>query len=113
MPDNIRANMHAQSSAELSTVNIYLGMHARNMIRRLLLFPPSFFMNSRFPNFVIQNNVGSAAGTGELDPALICDLSNANNVSLAACRARNDAAVRTHVDSSMPRAAIVRADALD
>jgi hypothetical protein len=67
-------------------------------------------VNGRFPNFVIQNNIGSAAGAGELDPALICDLSNSNNMLGAACRAPNDAAICAHVDFSMPYAAKDAAD---
>jgi hypothetical protein len=58
-------------------------------------------VNSGFANFVIQNNICRAGGAGELDPALICDLSNSNNMLGAACRAPNDAAVRAHVDFSV------------
>jgi hypothetical protein len=61
-------------------------------------------VNSRFPNLVIQNNVDGAVRAGEFDPALICDLSNADNMLGAACRARHHAAVRAHADSSMPHA---------
>jgi hypothetical protein len=67
-------------------------------------------VNGRFTNFVIQNNIGSAVGAGELDPALICDLSNSDNMLRAACRAPNDVAIRTHVDFSMPYAAKDAAD---
>jgi hypothetical protein len=73
-----------------------------------LLIPPSFLVNSRLPNFVIQNDIGSAVAAGELDPALICDLSNADNMLRAASRAPNDAAIRAHVDFSVPYVAKVR-----
>ena len=63
----------------------------------LLLFQSSFLVNSRLPNLVIQNNVDGAVRACEFDPALICDLSNSNNVLAAAGRAPNDAAVRAHL----------------
>jgi len=57
-------------------------------------------MKTRFANFVIQNSICTAADAGELDSALICDLSNSNNMLGAACRARNDVAIGAHVDFS-------------
>jgi hypothetical protein len=62
-------------------------------------------VKSGFANFVIQNSICAAADAGELNPALICDLANSNNVLGAACRAPNDVAIRAHVDFSMPYAA--------
>jgi hypothetical protein len=70
------------------------------MIRRLLIIPPSFFVNSGFLDFVIQNDIGRAIRAGELDPALISDLSNADNMLCPTGRTPNDAAVRAHVDFS-------------
>jgi len=55
-------------------------------------------MDGGVPNFVIQNDLGGTAGAGELDPALIDDLTDANSMLSVACRASNDAAVRAHVD---------------
>ena len=81
---------------------------ARGNFVSVLLIPPSFLVNRGFPNFVIQNNLCGAVGAGELDPALICDLANSNNMLGAACRAPNDAAIRAHVDFSVPYAAKVR-----
>jgi hypothetical protein len=73
-----------------------------------LLIPPSFLVNSRLLDFVIQNDISRAVRAGEFDPALICDLSNSDNVLRAACRAPNDAAIRAHVNFSVPCAAKVR-----
>jgi hypothetical protein len=81
---------------------LYPGICVRRPIRRLLIIPPSFFVNSRLLDFVIQNDISRAIGAGELDPALISDLSNADNMLRPTGRTLNDAAVRAHVDFSAP-----------
>jgi hypothetical protein len=89
------------ASTSYSLASWHSGIRARHLIFRRLLIPPSFFVISGFPNFVIQNDISSAVGAGELDAALICDLANSNNVLSTACRARNHAAIGAHVDFSV------------
>lgn len=59
-------------------------------------------MDSGIATFVVQNDIGGTGGASEFDTALICDLSNSNNVVGTAFWTPNNAAVRTHVDFSMP-----------
>jgi hypothetical protein len=59
-------------------------------------------MDGGIADFVVQHNLGGAAGAGEFDPALICDLSDANSMLGATFRASNNAAIGAHVDFPKP-----------